>query len=248
MPHLSYQLYCSRNFPPIADTLKMLADAGFKEAEAYGGLFGDLDALKAAVDASGIHLSSSHIGVDMLEGDSAKALEIAKHFKMRGVYGPHLQEAERPTDASGWTAFGERLQEMSKPYIDAGLKFGWHNHAFELEALPTGELPLDLMIDAAPNLSLELDLGWVKRAGMDPVAAIQKYAGRISAAHIKDIAPAGENTEEDGWADVGHGVMDWPAIHAALQEAGVDHYVCEHDNPTDDKRFATRSLAAMQSF
>ncbi len=247
MPHLSYQLYCSRNFPPLVDTLKMLAAAGYQEVEGYGALYTDLDALKAAVDESGLHLSSSHIGLDLLEGDVAKALEIAAYFKMRGVFAPFLQPDERPADAAGWSAFGARLQEQSKPYLDAGLKFGWHNHAFELEAVPTGEMPLDLMMDAAPDLTLELDLGWVKRAGQDPVAWINKYAGRIAAAHIKDIAPEGENTDEDGWADVGHGIMDWAAIHAALQAAGVDHYVVEHDNPADDKRFATRSLATAQA-
>ncbi|MDP5358947.1 MAG: sugar phosphate isomerase/epimerase, partial [Paracoccaceae bacterium] len=82
----------------------------------------------------------------------------------------------------------------------------------------------------------------------DPVAWIKKYAGRISTVHVKDIAPDGQCTDEDGWADVGHGIMEWPAIHAALQAAGVDHYVVEHDNPKDDRRFATRSLAAIQNF
>jgi len=109
-------------------------------------------------------------------------------------------------------------------------------------------MPLDLMMAAAPDLTLELDLGWVLRAGQDPVAWIEKYAGRIAAAHIKDIAPAGENADEDGWADVGHGVQNWAPIHAALQAAGVTHYVVEHDNPADHTRFASRSLAAVQSF
>ncbi|MFT5625128.1 MAG: sugar phosphate isomerase/epimerase [Lentimonas sp.] len=115
-------------------------------------------------------------------------------------------------------------------------------------ATDTGEMPLDLMMAAAPDMKLELDLGWVTRAGEDPVAWINKYAGRIAAAHIKDVSPAGENVDEDGWADVGHGVMDWVVIHAALQAAGVDHYVLEHDNPSDHQRMATRSLATASNF
>jgi len=248
MPYLSYQLYCSRNFPPLADTLKMLADAGFKEVEGYGAMYDDLDALKDAVAASGLHLSSSHIGVDMLKDDQAKTMEIIQHFKMRGVFGPHLAPDDRPTDAAGWTAFGERLAKVGAPYVAAGVAFGWHNHDFELVPTETGEMPLDLMMAAAPDLTLELDLGWVLRAGEDPVAWIEKYAGRIAAAHIKDVAPEGEKTDEGGWADVGDGVQDWPAIHAALQAAGVTHYVVEHDNPSDDTRFATRSIAAVESF
>ena len=107
---------------------------------------------------------------------------------------------------------------------------------------------LEAMMDASPSLNLELDLGWVQRAGHDPVEWINKYAGRISAAHIKDIAPTGECADEDGWADVGHGTMDWPAITAALAAAGVSHFVIEHDNPSDHERFARRSLATASTF
>lgn len=245
MTHISYQLYCSRNFPPLADTLKMLSDAGFKEVEAYGGLFDDLDGLKAGIAANGLHISTSHIGLDMMEDEPQKAIEIIQDFGMRAVFIPYLMPDDRPTDAAGWTAFGERLARVALPFIAAGIPVGWHNHDFELVVTETGEMPLDLMMTAAPDLTLELDLGWVVRAGQDPVAWINKYAGRIAAAHIKDVAPAGENTDEDGWADVGHGTMDWAAIHAALKAAGVTHYVVEHDNPKDHKRFATRSLATL---
>ena len=37
----SYQLYSSRNFPPLSDTLKMLAEVGYAGAEGFGGLYAD---------------------------------------------------------------------------------------------------------------------------------------------------------------------------------------------------------------
>lgn len=248
MTHISYQLYCSRNFPPLSDTLKMLEAAGFKEVEGYGALYDDVDALKAAFAGTNLKLTSSHIGVDFMESEPEKAVQIALDFGMRTVCGPYIMPEDRPTDSAGWSAYGSRLAAIGAPFVAAGINFGWHNHDFEFVKLSTGEYPIDLMMDAAPDLKLELDLGWVKRAGEDPVAWINKYAGRIAAAHIKDIAQEGENADEDGWADVGHGIMDWAAIHAALQAAGVDHYVVEHDNPSDHQRFATRSLAAASNF
>ena len=248
MTNISYQLYCSRNFPPLSETLKMIEAAGYKEVEGYGALYDDVDALRAAFADTTLKLTSSHIGVDFMESQPDAVLQIAKDFGMRTVCGPYLAEDERPTDAAGWTALGERLAKIGAPFVQAGLNYGWHNHDFEFVALETGEFPIDLMMAAAPDMQLELDLAWVKRAGQDPVAWVNKYAGRIAAAHVKDIAPAGENADEDGWADVGQGVMEWPAIHAALQAAGVDHYVVEHDNPSDHQRFATRSLAAVSNF
>jgi len=128
---------------------------------------------------------------------------------------------------------------------DNGIAYGWHNHAFEFDATPEGALPIDLIVEA--GVDLELDLGWVARAGHDPVAWIEKYAGKISAAHVKDIAPDGECADEDGWADVGHGVLDWTAILGALKTAGVESFVVEHDNPNDPTRFAKRSLEFLKN-
>jgi hypothetical protein len=45
------------------------------------------------------------------------------------------------------------------------------------------------------------DLAWIVRGHADPVAEIKRYASRIVSAHIKDIAPAGQCADEDGWAD-----------------------------------------------
>ncbi|PUB18458.1 sugar phosphate isomerase/epimerase family protein [Yoonia sediminilitoris] len=248
MLNISYQLYCSRNFPPIGATLKMLSDAGFTQVEGYNGLFNDLEGLKAGLAETGLQMTSSHVGHQLLADDPAGMLQIIKDLGVKKVFAPHIAPDQRPTDAAGWAAFGQRLAEIGKPVQDAGLVWGWHNHDFELTKLASGEFPLDLMMGASDDLMMELDLGWVTRAGEDPVAWINKYSGRIAAAHIKDVAAAGECTDEDGWADVGHGTMDWPAIHTALQAAGCDHYVVEHDNPKDHQRFATRSLAAIQNF
>jgi sugar phosphate isomerase/epimerase len=240
-----YQLYCSRNFPPLNDTLAMLAKAGFTEVEGYGGLYGDLPALKAALDANGLTMTSGHFGLDMVEGDPAATISTARTLGMKKVYVPYVMPADRPADAAGWAAFGARLAKMGKPITDAGFQFGWHNHDFELLDLGGGETPLDLI--GAAGVGLELDLGWVRVAGHDPVAWIGKFASQISAVHIKDIAPDGQNRDEDGWADVGYGIMDWTAIKGALDAAGITHMVVEHDNPKDHARFATRSIATLKA-
>jgi sugar phosphate isomerase/epimerase len=248
MPRIAYQLYCSRNFPPLADTMRKLAGIGYKDVEGYGSLLADTEGLKAALGDTGLQMPSCHFALDMLEQDSAGAIATAKALGIGKVIVPYLTPENRPTDTAGWTAFGARLAAAGKPVQDAGLVFGWHNHAFELDPTPEGDMPLDLIAAASSDLMLELDLGWVRVAGHDPVGWVQKYGNRLTAVHIKDIAADGTAVEEDGWADVGHGIMDWAAIHAALQAAGVDHYVVEHDNPSDDARFARRSLAAVQSF
>ncbi len=39
MTDFSYQLYSSRNFGPLPETLKMLGNLGYTQVEGYGGLY-----------------------------------------------------------------------------------------------------------------------------------------------------------------------------------------------------------------
>lgn len=249
MTDYSYQLYSSRNFGPLLKTLKMVADLGYAQVEGWGGLFADdssVEALKAGLAETGLTMPTAHIGFEMLRDEAPRVLEIAAALGMKAVFAPI--SPKRDYDAAGWHAFAAEFAEAGKPYLDAGLVYGYHNHHFEFATVDGGALPIEIIVDGAPDASLELDVAWVVRGGHDPISWIGKYSDRIIAAHVKDIAPEGENANEDGWADVGLGVMDWPAIMGALRQTGCRYFVMEHDNPSDDRRFAERSIAAARQF
>ncbi len=241
---LSYQLYSSRNWP-LADTLRLLSEIGYAEVEGYGGVYEDVAGTKALLDETGLRMTSGHFAVADLEADPEGCIALAKALGIARIYAPYLTEEERPGDVAGWEGFAARLAEVRTPVEAAGLTFGWHNHDFELVDLGGGRRPLNIIADA--GLNLELDLGWVQVAGLDLVATIEQFAPRITSVHIKDQAPAGQNTDQDGWSDVGAGVIDWAAVHRALSAAGVSHYVIEHDNPADHASFARNSFAFTSS-
>ena len=246
----SYQLYSSRNFPPLSATLKMLAEVGYKDTEGFGGLYSDdatLAVLAEGLHANGLTMSTGHFGLPMIESDPDFVIKVAKAVGMKKVYCPHLMPADRPRDGAGWKALGARLQKAGAPLVAAGLGFGWHNHDFEFAGCADGTVPMFQLLTGGPALEWEMDVAWVVRGGADPLVWIKEHAGRIVAAHVKDIAPKGENLAEDGWADVGHGVVDWKAIMPALRAIGVANFVMEHDNPADHARFATRSIATVKA-
>ncbi|MDJ1017823.1 MAG: sugar phosphate isomerase/epimerase [Paracoccaceae bacterium] len=248
MTAFSYQLYSSRNFPPMSSTLRMLADLGYTQVEGFGGLFETAEAvqgLKAGLSETGLSMPTAHMSLGLVQDEPARAIEIARSLGMAAVFVPHTTDQDR--DASGWSAFGREIAEAGKPLQDAGLKFGWHNHDFEFNDLGGEDRPLDLILSASDDLLLELDVAWVEVSGQDPLKWISKYAERLLAAHVKDIAPEGKCVDEDGWADVGHGTMDWKAIMAALKNTSAEYFVLEHDNPSNDRRFAERSLAAAKT-
>lgn len=251
MTDYSYQLYSSRNFPPLDKTMKMVAALGYAQVEGYGGLYADAAAVaevQRLLGETGLKMPSGHFGLDQLEKDSAGVLKIAKDLGIAQIYCPHIAAGERPGDAEGWIAFGRRLEEASKPYRDAGLLFGWHNHDFEFVALSDGSVPIARIFEGGPNLRWEADIAWIVRGGASPSEWIRREGGRLAAVHVKDIAPRGEAEDEDGWADVGHGTLDWTGLIAELRATPTSLFVMEHDNPGDDERFARRSIAAAQAY
>ncbi|MCM2294032.1 sugar phosphate isomerase/epimerase [Allorhizobium sp. BGMRC 0089] len=245
---ISFQLYSARDFTPWTKVLDTLSSLGYAHVEGFGGVYADPAQFAADLAARGLSMPSGHFSIDMLENDFAKALEIARAFSMTKIYCPYLMPENRPTDLGGWRDFAARLARVNEKLKAEGYAFGWHNHDFELRPLADGSVPLAILLDAAPEIGWEADIAWVVRGGADPLDWVKRYGPRITAAHVKDIAPAGECADEDGWADVGHGVIDWKTITAALKSAGCDLFIMEHDKPKDAERFASRSIAAFKSF
>lgn len=248
MTDLSYQLYSSRNFPPLDQTLAMLKRNGYTQVEGYGAMYADPKAIKTTLDAHGLTMPTGHFSIDLLEKEQQKVLDIAGTLGMKAIYCPHLAVDLRPTNTAGWSAFGERLEAAHAVYNKAGYVFGWHNHDFEFKALADGSLPQKLIFDAAPSITWEADIAWIIRGGADPFQWIETYGSRITAVHVKDIAPSGQNTNEDGWTDVGYGTVDWKALIELLKGTPVQYFIMEHDNPSDDERFARRSITTVKAF
>lgn len=242
---VGFQLFSARNFP-LSDVLKKIAALGYTYVEGYGSLYTDPKALKAQLDANGLTMPTAHIGLTDLE-DTAKTLKLAEALGIKVVVCPWLSPEQRPTSADGWKRFGEKLQKIGKPYQDAGLGFSYHNHDFEF-ATYDGRFAMDLLLEAAPAASVEADLAWIVRGKADAAAWLEKNGSRIVAIHLKDIAPASENKYEDGWADVGHGVVPWKTLFSIIKvKTRAKYFIAEHDNPSDIDRFASRSIVSIRA-
>jgi sugar phosphate isomerase/epimerase len=224
----------------------VIAAAGYAHVETYGPFHDDPSATRRLLDARGLTAKSAHIDLETLESEPSRAPDIAATLGLDFVVAPYLPEARRPTTIDGWKAFGSRLSRVGEKLSAHGVRFAWHNHDFEFAALPDGSLPIEHLLGDA--LLWEADLAWVTRAGADPFAWIARYGGRIPLVHVKDIAPPGDNLAEEGWADVGAGVLPWRDLWARCIAAGAEVMVAEHDRPRDFARFAQVSADAMRGF
>ena len=239
----SFQLYSARNFQPWQDVLAMLARTGYRNVEGFGGVYEDPAAFRKLLDQNGLAMPSGHFSIDALEGDIDEVFRTASILGIERIYCPHIVADKRPTDKAGWQAFAARLSAVGEKVRAAGFGFGWHNHDFEFATLADGSVPMQILLETAPDLDWEADIAWIIRGGADAKDWIARHGKRITAVHVKDIAAAGQATDEDGWADVGQGIVDWSGLFKQLKaETHASLFIMEHDNPSDASRFASRSL------
>ena len=184
--------------------LRSLREIGIVEAELFGlngpenaTLFGlPARELKRAFDGAGIRVPISHIGGALDE--HRRDRRDRAHARRRN---PRRSVAERVQRATAeWSpaksraqldALAEKLNRVGREYREQGLTFGYHNH--HVEFMPVdGVVPYDyLMSNTDPSLvKIELDIGWLATAGVDPVTYLRRHAGRVIACHLKDYNPA----------------------------------------------------------
>ncbi|CAM2165299.1 Xylose isomerase domain protein TIM barrel [Burkholderia cepacia] len=241
---LSVQIFSLRNAGNLDRQLDIVSEAGFRHVELIGSLLDDAHMTREKLEQRGLTASSSHVSVAMLRDRADEVAAACKTIGCNQLFMPSVPLAERNSGADYWRALGSELGIFACKLADQGIALGYHNHNWELDIKDNGATALDILFDSAQQspLNWQVDVAWLVRGGADPLQWLSRYSGRVVSAHAKDIASDSATAGEDGWADVGHGVMDWPVLAAACRAAGARFLVAEHDNPSDGERFARNAF------
>ena len=213
-------------------TLARVAKIGYKEVE-FAGYFADLSKLNPPpqrtveiLKSNGLTAPSTHVPYTALSPENwPRVIEVSKTLGHHYIVNPSI-DRELAKTADGWKRAAENFNRAGEESLRSGIQLCYHNHVEEFQPID-GKLPYDILLtEADPKyLKMEMDLGWAHHAGADPLKYFAKYPGRFPLVHVKDFDANGNMT------DVGRGVIDWKAIFAKSNEAGIKHYFVEHDNP-----------------
>ncbi len=246
---LSIQLYTLRSLEDIDRILDTVADSGYRYVETVGSHLDNAASIRSKLDARGLKTSSSHVSLAALREKPDAIVEACRILGFTDLFMPAVPPEQRDMAADGWRSLGTELGEMAHRFQEHGIRLGYHNHHWELKPKDGGKTALELIFEAAEGspLAWQVDVAWLARGNADPKEWINRYRSRITAAHVKDIASPGQNEDQDGWADVGSGVLDWRDLWGFCREAGARWMVVEHDKPSDPAQTARASFAFLRT-
>jgi sugar phosphate isomerase/epimerase len=229
LDRIGVQLYTVRRAlaQDFEATLSRLAGIGFREVE-FAGYHGRIPAqVRDALTRHHLDAPASHVALEELETGWDAAAAAATEVGHRWLVVAWIDAARRKT-LDDYKRVGEVFTRIGTQARAAGLRFAYHNHAFEFAPLE-GRVPYDILLESTdPSVvEFELDLYWITDGGRDPLAYFARWPGRFPLVHIKDKAADGR------MVDVGAGRIDWKAILHRRKEAGIRHYFVEHDDPPD---------------
>jgi sugar phosphate isomerase/epimerase len=229
LKRIGVQLYTVRSAlkADFDGTLQKVAAIGYKEVE-FAGYMGRTPAeVRASLKKAGLSAPAEHVDLEVLEKDWSSTVAAA-HIVGHEYLVVAWIDAARRASIDDYKRIADIFNRLGRQANAAGLRFGYHNHAYEMIALE-GQVPYDVLLqNTDPDLvCFEMDLYWTTDGGQDPLAYFAKYPGRFALVHVKDRTANGQ------MVDVGQGTIDWAAIFAHRKQAGTKHEFVEHDEPGD---------------
>jgi sugar phosphate isomerase/epimerase len=130
-----------------------------------------------------------------------------------------------PRSAEGWKRFAARLNKAARLGERAGINVAYHNSDFEFK--PVGKTTgFDiLMAETDPTIvDFELDIFGAVSAGQDPTAMLDRWRGRFTCCHVKDMGPPPARSA----MDVGAGTLNFAAILDKARTVGLKHWYIDY--------------------
>ena len=222
MKDFSLQLYSLREVPTLRQRMEIAAQAGYTGVEfaGYDGIAGP--EMRRLLASLGLRGTGSHIAYDALRDDLDGCVRYCLEAGITSAACPGCEMNDRDQAL----AQAEFLEACAERFGAEGIPFAYHNHAHEFADAGNGETLFDVLLHNTSKLGAELDVFWAAYAGVDPLAFIQTYAGRVPLLHVKEFGAENANVE------LGRGCLDFAALARAGLAQGTRELIVEQEQYT----------------
>ena len=246
------QLYTVRELleKDFAGTLEAVAALGYREVQVSPRAGHTPSTIRKLLDDAGLICPSLHFDMrSSLEAEieaagilGAQTVFLSAPMQVFIIEAGQFKGIRTDVTLDEWRAIADVLNETGRQFAQAGLSYGYHNHAFEFAPID-GVVPFDLLLERTDSatVAIELDLGWLQVAGADPLQYIERYPGRFPVCHVKDVLADGS------FVDPGAGTVDFARTFAHAKQAGLEHFFVEHDTSQDPLATAAAGFAFLKA-
>jgi sugar phosphate isomerase/epimerase len=250
---LGIQLYTVREDMKTdpSGTLQQLSKMGYKHVEHanyVGRKFYGYSAkeFKKLLDDLGLKMLSGHTVMSKKHWDPVTkdftnewkfTIEDAAVAGQQFVISPSLDQDLRK-NYDDLLRFMDLFNKSGELCKKSGLKFGYHNHAFEFKYSVNNMKMYDVILkNTDPTLVLQqLDIGNMYGAGGRAEQIIKDHPGRFESMHVKDEIITTKKEIADGYEStiLGEGVLNVKhIIDVAKRMGGTIHFIIEQESYQD---------------
>ena len=229
---IGVQFYTLRDFckdlDSFAETLKKVADIGYKTVQISGTCGYEPEWLKSELKKNGLKCVLTHTPADKLQNDPARVAADHDVFDCKYV-------------GLGWFGFDEEkhIDDFIRIYTPVaetlrqnGKYFMYHNHDGEFKKF-NGKLVLETLAEniSAEIMGFTLDTFWVQAGGGDPAQWIERLSGRVPCIHLKDYSYGRK------MAPIGEGNINFDRVFEKAESAGTEYILVEQDDCNGEDPF-----------
>ncbi|MBC1454854.1 sugar phosphate isomerase/epimerase [Listeria welshimeri] len=205
-------------------TLEKVAEMGYDGVE-FAGYYGKSPSeIKTKLAELGLEVAGSHISKEMLEAELEDVIVFERELGNKFIICPYADFETKQE----WLSFAEKLREIAKTIQQAGMQFGYHNHAHELEKVDDAII-LENLLGNVPEMIAELDTYWIEYAGVGVIPFIEKYRNRVPLVHIKDKSKTSKES-----TIIGEGILDISGYVKTAIASGTKWLIIEQEAFEED--------------
>lgn len=205
-------------------TLEKVAEMGYDGVE-FAGYYGkSASEIKTKLAELGLEVAGSHISKEMLEAELEDVIVFEREVGNKFIICPYADFETKQE----WLSFAEKLREIAKTIQQAGMQFGYHNHAHELEKVDDAII-LENLLGNVPEMIAELDTYWIEYAGVGVIPFIEKYRNRVPLVHIKDKSKTSKES-----TIIGEGILDISGYVKTAIASGTKWLIIEQEAFEED--------------
>ncbi len=244
---IGVQFYTLREFcenlDDFSETLKKVADIGYKNVQISGTCDYSAEWLNAELKKNGLKCVITHTAPQKLQQELSKTIEDHSIFGCDNI-GLGFYRFDENNKDENYDNFLKVYSPIAKTISESGKYFMYHHHDQEFKK-HGDKIILELLAEkfSPEQLGVTLDTFWVQVGGGDQGYWLERLAGRVPCIHLKDYAYGRK------MAVIGEGNINFDRVFKKAEAAGTKYMLVEQDDCNGENPFdcLKRSYAYLRS-